>query len=720
MSLSLNDFAAMFLQSTVILGVAWGVMRFQTHAGLRVWTGRMALLATLLCAVVSITPKSPGFPPTRERSRAFAETPWAFQRRIAPVSVSVAPILVDEPVRVDPRTMALPSLASVYGMGVMIGLFTLGLGLFELHQTRRRSRLVQSDVFDEECRRLGVRRVGLRELPGITPFVAGVFRPKVFIPTELDRDSESFRMLVRHELAHIAHRDLHWSMLGRLMAIAFWFQPLVGFVNRSLRAASELECDRRVLALGAVDTEYARCLVDCSAQSAMRRNVPAIAASDRATLADRVAWVLVSSAKLGGASRRAKVGVLLAFVLALGGAVLGIAGQPISLGTSLEQNVQWTSYATTVQITRASGVPNGPLKAWLLLLGRYGKERNIPLKVDGDRISIPKFDGLQPEVHGRLVVQQKGAALTAWRVWPSRRKLTALRLEPPTGVRGRLLDERGKPVVGQSIYASMAAPKVSNVGDILEQLIPALDGSPYAISTTTNEKGEYQLEGFRPNTAIRLALAASRFGQLGQDQDVITGKVGISKAPDRRLQPEAVLEGRVVRDGVGVPGVSLGIQDCNGSGPSQFGAVVTGPDGRYRFGNLLTGEVNVIVDDMENPAPQWVGRALESVALQAGKVTRVADITLEPGVLIQGVVRDRAGKPLPKIQVGIYGPAHPMSSGWVQTAWSDANGRYRFRVPAGKQHIYLMDSRFDASERDLEIRTAATVNFVARPATVSR
>jgi Carboxypeptidase regulatory-like domain len=66
------------------------------------------------------------------------------------------------------------------------------------------------------------------------------------------------------------------------------------------------------------------------------------------------------------------------------------------------------------------------------------------------------------------------------------------------------------------------------------------------------------------------------------------------------------------------------------------------------------------------------------------------DFTLERGCLISGRVLGADDRPITGATVAVYGPAHPKSSAWVQTARTDAKGHYTLHVPAGEQYLYLM------------------------------
>ena len=134
------------------------------------------------------------------------------------------------------------------------------------------------------------------------------------------------------------------------------------------------------------------------------------------------------------------------------------------------------------------------------------------------------------------------------------------------------------------------------------------------------------------------------------------------------------------------------------------------------MGRLPAGVYNVIPDLRGPLADEVTAVAHEAVTLTAGHREGGVDFDLIPGVVVDGRVVDHAGKPMAQVFVGVYGPAHPMSSAWVQAVHTDKDGRYRFRVPAGKQHIYLADARYEPDARDIVVTEATTVNLTARPA----
>lgn len=97
-----------------------------------------------------------------------------------------------------------------------------------------------------------------------SPFVLGVFSPRIYIPSGLD--SEALQHVLAHENAHIHRRDHLWKPLGYLLLSIHWFNPFMWVAYTLLCRDIERACDERVLAhIGeAGKAAYARALLECS------------------------------------------------------------------------------------------------------------------------------------------------------------------------------------------------------------------------------------------------------------------------------------------------------------------------------------------------------------------------------------------------------------------------------------------------------------------------
>ena len=98
-----------------------------------------------------------------------------------------------------------------------------------------------------------------------SPFILGVFRPRIYIPSDLSATAQA--SVLAHEQAHLHRRDHWWKPLGFVLLTVYWFNPLmwVGYVLlcRDIEAA----CDERVVRdMTAVDRKaYSEALLACSA-----------------------------------------------------------------------------------------------------------------------------------------------------------------------------------------------------------------------------------------------------------------------------------------------------------------------------------------------------------------------------------------------------------------------------------------------------------------------
>jgi beta-lactamase regulating signal transducer with metallopeptidase domain/Flp pilus assembly protein TadD len=109
----------------------------------------------------------------------------------------------------------------------------------------------------EALRRASVRmNAALPELKiaaaGFTPGASGLWRQEVVLPDGLSAElsADELESVCAHELAHIRRRDNLSAAISRIIAAAFWFHPLVWWMDRRMRAERELACDEMVVASG--------------------------------------------------------------------------------------------------------------------------------------------------------------------------------------------------------------------------------------------------------------------------------------------------------------------------------------------------------------------------------------------------------------------------------------------------------------------------------------
>lgn len=97
-----------------------------------------------------------------------------------------------------------------------------------------------------------------------TPFVLGIIRPCIFLPSEMGKEQAAY--VIAHERAHLKRKDHWWKFLGFLLLSIYWFQPLCWAAYILLCRDIELACDEKVIREldGENKKAYAQALLSCS------------------------------------------------------------------------------------------------------------------------------------------------------------------------------------------------------------------------------------------------------------------------------------------------------------------------------------------------------------------------------------------------------------------------------------------------------------------------
>ena len=87
--------------------------------------------------------------------------------------------------------------------------------------------------------------------PEQPPAIFGLFRPKLLISTSVPNQlsNHELRLLVLHELAHVARQDVLVNWLTIILQAFHWFNPFVWLALKHWRTAGEAVCDAQVLSL---------------------------------------------------------------------------------------------------------------------------------------------------------------------------------------------------------------------------------------------------------------------------------------------------------------------------------------------------------------------------------------------------------------------------------------------------------------------------------------
>jgi TonB family protein len=314
----------------VFVGLAATAMLRRQSAALRHWV----LAAAIACAAAT---------PLLELVVPAWRAPFGsllFGRAVEPLTLLVPIRLAPSPsFESDPTAPArqvshltMGQLAvGIWRTGAAVSLSILLLGLARLAWIASRARRVTegswTEVADELSREVGLsRRVRLLESDHPALLATwGVQQPKIVLPRGARAwPRERVRIVLGHELAHVARRDWLVQMAAELLRSLYWFDPLLWIACRRLRDESEHACDDAVLGLGVGGSEYAGHLLDVARTFAGRRSTvfPAPAMARPSNLERRVDAMLNSRLNRTPMTRAA---ALLTFA-ALAGLTIPIAG----------------------------------------------------------------------------------------------------------------------------------------------------------------------------------------------------------------------------------------------------------------------------------------------------------------------------------------------------------------------------------------------------------
>ena len=148
------------------------------------------------------------------------------------------------------------------------------------------------------------------------PITCGLFRPRIVVPVGIESDlsCEQLRAVIKHEVAHLARRDLWVGLLQQVAQVIHWWNPLVNLANRQIADLREQICDDIAIRELPEPGAYAATLLKIAEQCSLCTPVPAtlgFGASPTRQLESRIRRIVSSPrATCIRLSRRAAVGVL--------------------------------------------------------------------------------------------------------------------------------------------------------------------------------------------------------------------------------------------------------------------------------------------------------------------------------------------------------------------------------------------------------------------------
>lgn len=103
-----------------------------------------------------------------------------------------------------------------------------------------------------------------------TSFLWGLFHPRIYLPSGMNEETK--RYVIRHERAHQKRGDHWWKVIGYVLLVIYWFQPLMWIAYWIFARDIEYACDEHVIGnlSFAERKEYAQAFLLCGSGRSRR------------------------------------------------------------------------------------------------------------------------------------------------------------------------------------------------------------------------------------------------------------------------------------------------------------------------------------------------------------------------------------------------------------------------------------------------------------------
>ncbi|RYG63126.1 hypothetical protein EON80_21820, partial [bacterium] len=263
-------------------------------------------------------------------------------------------------------------------------------------------------------------------------------------------------------------------------------------------------------------------------------------------------------------------------------------------------------------------------------------------------------------------------------------------LSPATPIDGKVLDGGSQPVNEANIKLTSVVFGASDYHKTASYIrIPSSLISQF--SAKSNAQGKWVLPSVPGNAELHLELADSRF---------VTER-SYRQADDRNnivftAVPGATVSGRVIDTG-GKPVPNVAVSASQGTAEGRlYGTSSSDEDGKYTISGLPPVEVLRLGVDSQ-PGATLVASGMVQSAAVPSQVSTAPDITMVPGVVIEGLIKDvSTGKPLPNANVFAIWKKDGQIAG-VGRAESGDDGRFQVRTLTGE--VTLSATMLDYSNK---------------------
>lgn len=168
------------------------------------------------------------------------------------------------------------------------------------------------------------------------PGVFGIFRPVLMWPEQLSAklDDEHVEAIISHELMHVRRRDNLTAFGHMFVEAAFWFHPMVWWMEQQMVKEREHACDEAVVRMGGSAEIYAESLLK-TCRFCIESPLTCVAGITGGQLTTRILSILTFHPKILSRAARVTLFATIAGVIAAPIA-LGLAHSPLAFGQILK------------------------------------------------------------------------------------------------------------------------------------------------------------------------------------------------------------------------------------------------------------------------------------------------------------------------------------------------------------------------------------------------
>jgi beta-lactamase regulating signal transducer with metallopeptidase domain len=181
----------------------------------------------------------------------------------------------------------------------------------------------------------------LRHKSAHSPVSTGAWHPVVILPEDAESwDVDRRRLVLLHELAHVARRDVLTQTLAGLACGLYWFNPLCWFGLFQMRRFREMACDDLVLSCGQQPSGYADVLLAIARSYRHQSYSTAVGMAHSTNVESRIMAILDKTRRHASLSRTAARRLLAsaaALVCLVGSAQLRSQAEPSARATEQEE-----------------------------------------------------------------------------------------------------------------------------------------------------------------------------------------------------------------------------------------------------------------------------------------------------------------------------------------------------------------------------------------------